>query len=90
MNDWHSDFYAAIKQLFKDEDLKIIQEEYLSKGPLRIDVIIIKNLDSHQIKKQIGKIFKKYNNIEYKSPTDYKLLQITNPVGTPGIIKNMQ
>ncbi|MDN5301089.1 MAG: hypothetical protein PWQ60_603 [Thermoanaerobacteraceae bacterium] len=71
MNDWHSDFYAAIKQLFKDENLKIIQEEYLSKEPLRIDVIIIKNLDSHQIKKQIGKIFKKYNIIEYKSPTDY-------------------
>jgi hypothetical protein len=30
MNDWHSDFYAAIKELFKDEDLKTIYQKIRS------------------------------------------------------------
>ncbi|MDK2801382.1 hypothetical protein DXT63_17115 [Thermoanaerobacteraceae bacterium SP2] len=29
-------FYAAIKELFKDENLKIIQEEYLSKEAVEV------------------------------------------------------
>ncbi|ADL68469.1 hypothetical protein Tthe_0933 [Thermoanaerobacterium thermosaccharolyticum DSM 571] len=72
-NDWHSDFYTAIREIFKNEKDKIdiIQEQYLSKEPLRIDVIIVKKNDDYGIDKQIARIFKKYNIIEYKSPEDY-------------------
>ncbi|WHE06068.1 DUF4351 domain-containing protein [Thermoanaerobacterium thermosaccharolyticum] len=71
MNDWHSDFVTAIKEELKDEKVEIKQEEYLSKEPLRIDVIIIKKEKDVKINKKIGQIFKRYNIIEYKSPDDY-------------------
>ncbi|MFU0781516.1 MAG: DUF4351 domain-containing protein [Thermoanaerobacterium thermosaccharolyticum] len=71
MNDWHSDFVTAIKEELKDEKVEIKQEEYLSKEPLRIDVIIIKKEKDVKINKRIGQIFKRYNIIEYKSPDDY-------------------
>ncbi|SHF52784.1 hypothetical protein SAMN02746089_02102, partial [Caldanaerobius fijiensis DSM 17918] len=62
-NDWHSDFYAAIREIFKNEKDKIdiIQEQFLSKEPLRIDVIVVKKNDDYGIDKQIARIFKKYN-----------------------------
>ncbi|AEF17831.1 hypothetical protein Thexy_1811 [Thermoanaerobacterium xylanolyticum LX-11] len=71
MNDWHSDFVTAIKEELKDEKVEIKQEEYLSKEPLRIDVIIIKKEKDVKINKRVGQIFKRYNIIEYKSPDDY-------------------
>jgi hypothetical protein len=38
---------------------------------LRIDVIVIKKSENIKIEKNIGRIFRKYNIIEYKSPDDY-------------------
>lgn len=38
---------------------------------MQIDVIVIKKRDEDTIHKNIGQIFKKYNIIEYKGPTDY-------------------
>ena len=34
-------------------------------------MVVIKKLDNIEISKTIGKIFRKYNVIESKSPTDY-------------------
>jgi len=51
-------------------DLKYIKEFNLSKSPLRADLIIIRKNSSAEIINQIGKIFGKYNAIEYKSPSD--------------------
>jgi hypothetical protein len=45
-------------------------EHQLSKEALRIDAIVIKKDRNLVIEKNIGKIFKEYNIVEYKSPTD--------------------
>jgi len=70
---WHPAFAAAIQLEFKDYkdhlDFKI--EHQLTAEPLRIDVVVIKKLDDIEIDKTMGKIFRKYNVMEYKSPTDY-------------------
>jgi hypothetical protein len=70
---WHPAFYAGIQIEFEDEINKLIfeQEHNLSAKPLQIDVLIIKKNYDGEIHKNIGKIFKTYNIIEYKSPTDY-------------------
>ena len=46
-------------------------EHLLSKKPMQIDELIIKVKDNETIQKNIGRIFRKYNIIEYKSPDDY-------------------
>ena len=70
---WHPAFAAAIQLEFKEykEHLDYEIEHQLTKEPLRIDVVIIKKLDDIEIDKTTGKIFRKYNVMEYKSPTDY-------------------
>ena len=42
----------------------------MGKKPMEIDVLIIKKETDRPVKKNIGRIFKKYNIIEYKSPDD--------------------
>ena len=70
---WHPAFYAGIQVEFADEAEKLIfeNEHQLSKKPMGIDVLIIKKKSEDQIKKNIGRIFRKHNIIEYKSPDDY-------------------
>ena len=70
---WHPAFAAAIQLEFKEykEHLEYKVEHQLTDEPLRIDVVVIKKLDDIEINKTIGKIFRKYNVVEYKSPTDY-------------------
>lgn len=70
---WHPAFAAAIQLEFKEykEYLDFIIEHQLTDEPLRIDVVIIKKLKDIEINKSIGKILRKYNVVEYKSPTDY-------------------
>lgn len=36
-----------------------------------MDVLIIRKEDGQQVRKNIGRIFRKYNLVEYKSPADY-------------------
>ncbi len=70
---WHPAFYAAAGlELYEDiERLEIKTEYNLSKEPIRIDLLIIKNDESiGKIKNEIGHIMRKYNVIEYKSPED--------------------
>ena len=70
---WHPAFYAGVQiELCEEADQLIFENEHqLGTKPKEIDVLIIKKQSNHQIKKNIGKIFRKYNIIEYKSPTDY-------------------
>jgi len=69
---WHPAFYAATELEFKDdiESLEIQSEYQLSKEPLRIDVLLLKAGDGFKTKNKIGHIMRKYNVIEYKSPSD--------------------
>lgn len=50
------------------EILTFMPEYALTKKPLQIDLIIVKNKVSSDVSNPIGAIFKKYNIMEYKSP----------------------
>ena len=55
----------------EQEFLNFEDEHQLGTKPMAIDILIIKNETEHKIRKNIGRIFKKYNIVEYKSPDDY-------------------
>jgi hypothetical protein len=71
--DWHAAFRDAIRLEFLDyiEFLRFEFEHCLSTQPLKIDAVIIKKLKGAVITKNIGRCFRNYNIIEYKSPDDY-------------------
>ena len=70
---WHSGFSAALRVELEDEldELCIEDEHMLSKKPMQIDVLVVKKKREQPIRKNIGRIFRKHNIIEYKSPEDY-------------------
>lgn len=70
---WHPANYAGLQIEFEDEKeyLSFEDEHQLGTKPMAIDILIIKNTEGYKVKKNIGRIFKKYNIIEYKSPDDY-------------------
>lgn len=70
---WHPAFYAGIQiELQEDADNLIFENEHqLGTKPMGIDVIIIKKQADIPVHKNIGRIFRKYNIIEYKGPGDY-------------------
>jgi hypothetical protein len=67
----HPGFCAAcMLELREDAKYLEIEEEYsFAQFPLRSDLLVLK-VKEHQIHKEIGKIFRTCNVIEYKSPTD--------------------
>ena len=69
---WHPGFYGAaeLELISNREELEFQREYNLSKKPLQMDLLIIKKLADVQIENEIGRIFKKYNVVEYKSPED--------------------
>lgn len=70
---WHPAFFSSLQIEFEKEADKLIfeNEHLLSTKPMAIDVLIIKKISDEPIKKNIGRIFRKHNIIEYKSPDDY-------------------
>ena len=70
---WHPAFQAVMRIELEEEldNLDIRDEQLLNKKPLQMDMLVIKKKDDIPIKKNIGRIFKKHNVVEYKSPTDY-------------------
>lgn len=70
---WHPAFYASIQIELADEADKLIfeNEHQLGTKPKEIDVLIIKKNSKERICKNIGRIFRTYNIVEYKSPDDY-------------------
>ena len=69
---WHPGFCAAAELEFRQnrKELEFYREYNLSKKPLQIDLLIIEKLKDVKIQNEIGKLFRKYNIIEYKSPED--------------------
>jgi hypothetical protein len=68
---WHPAFFGAI-QLELDEYRDVLEfesEHQLTSEPLKLDVVIIKKRRNIVIQKNIARIFRKYNLIEYKSPS---------------------
>lgn len=70
---WHDGFHAALQIELQGESARLrFRSEYeLYKKSLRIDTVVIKESDDTPVQKNIGKIFRKHNLIEYKSPDDY-------------------
>ena len=66
---WHPAFDAALQIELGDEAkyLEFESEHMLTKKPMQIDVLV-KNDKHVKIQKNIGRIFRQYNIIEYKSP----------------------
>ena len=69
---WHPAFYAAMQvELGKEGEFSFINEYQPGTKPKEVDVLIIRKEDGQQVRKNIGRIFRKYNLVEYKSPADY-------------------
>ena len=69
---WHPGFCSAMELEFsRYRDLLDFNREFqLSKEPLRIDLLMIKKMKDVVLDIDIGRIFRTYNIIEYKSPKD--------------------
>ena len=69
---WHPAFQASIQIEFEAEAEKLTfePEHLLSKKPMQMDELIIRVAENEAIHKNIGRIFRRYNIIEYKSPDD--------------------
>src|SRR5215469_5296497 len=69
---WHPAFAQAIEhELEECRDVLTFETEHqLTTEPLRIDVLIIKKKKNVVLKKNIAQIFRAFNVVEYKSPTD--------------------
>jgi hypothetical protein len=70
--DWHQGFRSALQLEFQayQDALEFQGEVSLNAKPLRIDAVIKKKADI-AIPKQIARLFRKINILEYKSPEDY-------------------
>ena len=70
---WHPGFCAALQIELQEEsgNLEFYPEYELSKKPMRKDTLIVKKMTDSPVRKNIGRIFRKHNLIEYKSPGDY-------------------
>jgi hypothetical protein len=69
---WHTGFYDAIQlelAAFRSA-LEYDIEHQLADEPLRIDTVVIKKRKGVVIEKNIGLIFRDYNIVEYKRPSD--------------------
>jgi hypothetical protein len=69
---WHPGACSAIELELREnkDDLEFHREYNLSKEPLRIDLLVVEKREGVMISNEIGRIFKKYNIIEYKNPAD--------------------
>ena len=69
---WHPAFCSALRlELLEDaENLEFTDEFQLTEKPLQIDCTVVKVKRDCKIKNEIGKIFRKHNIFEYKSPKD--------------------
>ena len=70
--DWHPGFYGGIEYVLRSykDSLSFDKEHVLSKEPVRMDMMIIKKEPGVKIDNPLGRIFRTYNVIEYKSPED--------------------
>lgn len=70
---WHPAFYAGLQIELAEEAhlLEFENEHQLGTKPKEIDVLVIKKDAETVIRKNLGRIFRRHNIIEYKSPEDY-------------------
>lgn len=69
---WHPAFVSAMQLELKEDAqyLNFTSEHNLNTKPLEVDLLIVKKEKDVEIKNEIGKVFRKHNIVEYKSPDD--------------------
>lgn len=69
---WHPAFFAGLQIELAEERpyLSFENEHQLGTRPKQIDVLVVKKESEYHVQKNIGRIFRGHNIIEYKSPTD--------------------
>ncbi len=69
---WHMGFYGAMELEFREDkdSLEFYREYQLSKKPLEMDMLVVRKNREVKLSNKIGKIFRRHNIIEYKSPND--------------------
>ena len=69
---WHPGFCGGLELELRDyrDILEFEPEHYLSKEPIRMDMLVIKKKSDIKIDNPIAEIFREHNVIEYKSPQD--------------------
>ena len=69
---WHPAFVSGLQLSLKkyEQELEYEQEHLLNKGPIRMDLLIIRKANDYEIDNDFARIFRKYNIIEYKNPSD--------------------
>ena len=67
---WHLALKPAVDLEFAEEreNLSYFKDFSLNQQALEIDLLIIKKEGNQPIKNEIGRLFRKYNVLEYKSP----------------------
>lgn len=70
---WHPGFVAAVDlELSANRKDLIYEQEYnLNVKPLEVDLLVIKKDRDIQLENEIGRLFRGYNIMEYKSPKDH-------------------
>lgn len=70
---WHPAFVSAMELEFREEraGLAFEKEHNLNTKPLQIDLLIIRKEECVSLSNEIGKIFRKFNILEYKSPEQH-------------------
>ena len=69
---WHPAFQQAMWLELSEyhKELTFVSEYPLTTEPLRIDTLIIKKAPGARIEKNIGRVFRGHNIVEYKSPRE--------------------
>ncbi|MBD5507067.1 MAG: hypothetical protein HDR05_03170 [Lachnospiraceae bacterium] len=69
---WHPAFCSAVRLELRENrgDLQYANEYNLNRKPIQIDLLVVTKSDDILIDNEIGKIFRRYNIMEYKSPED--------------------
>ena len=88
--DWHSGFAGGLGLSLREyrDDIVIEREYPLSKEPLKIDFIVIKKKSGIVIDNDLGRLFRKFNLIEFKSPDDELSIDVLwKCIGYAGLYK---
>lgn len=69
---WHPAFCSAVRLELRENrgDLHYANEYNLNRKPIQIDLLVVTKSDDIVIDNEIGKMFKRHNIMEYKSPGD--------------------
>ena len=68
--DWHSGYDGSIPKELENNKGKFryVRNHVLNEGPLEIDYIVIRENPDEPVETNFGRIFRKYNIFEFKSP----------------------